>query len=71
MIKTNKLLRLKTKNGRLLDVVREHYLRKDIACHSEACADCEHGELECSVYKLLFLFWWARCKMSIFVDCSL
>lgn len=43
MIKTNKLLRLKTKNGRLLDVVREHYLRKDVPCHSEICTDCEQG----------------------------
>ena len=43
MIKTNKLLRLKTKNGRLLDVVREHYLRRDVPCHSEICADCEKG----------------------------
>ena len=41
MIKTNKLLRLKTKNGRLLDVVREHYLRKDVPCHSEICPGCE------------------------------
>lgn len=43
MIKTNKLLRLKTKNGRLLDVVREHYLRKDVPCHSEICPGCEQG----------------------------
>lgn len=43
MIKTNKLLRLKTKTGRLLDVVREHYLRKDVPCHSEICAVCEQG----------------------------
>ncbi|XP_027053646.1 DIS3-like exonuclease 1 isoform X3 [Pocillopora damicornis] len=43
MIKTNKLLRLKTKTGRLLDVVREHYLRKDVSCHSEVCAVCEQG----------------------------
>ncbi|KAL9987682.1 hypothetical protein ACROYT_G002028 [Oculina patagonica] len=43
MIKTNKLLRLKTKNGRLLDVVREHYLRKDVPCHSEVCSVCEQG----------------------------
>ena len=44
MIKTNKLLRLKTKTGRLLDVVREHYLRKDVPCHSEVCAVCEQGK---------------------------
>ena len=43
MIKTNKFLRLKTKTGRLLDVVREHYLRKDVPCHSEVCAVCEQG----------------------------
>ena len=43
MIKTNKLLRLKTKTGRLLDVVREHYLRKDVPCHSEVCTVCEQG----------------------------
>ena len=43
MIKTNKLLRLKTKNGRLLDVVREHYLRKDVPCHSEICPGCVQG----------------------------
>ena len=38
MIKTNKLLRLKRKTGRLLDVVREHYPLKDVPCHSEVCA---------------------------------
>lgn len=37
MLKTDKKLRLKTKNGRILNVVREHYLRDDIDCHSEAC----------------------------------
>ena len=44
MIKTNKLLRLKRKTGRLLDVVREHYLLKDVPCHSEVCAVCEQGK---------------------------
>ncbi|XP_066021725.1 DIS3-like exonuclease 1 isoform X2 [Pocillopora verrucosa] len=43
MIKTNKLLRLKRKTGRLLDVVREHYPLKDVPCHSEVCAVCEQG----------------------------
>ncbi|XP_027053645.1 DIS3-like exonuclease 1 isoform X2 [Pocillopora damicornis] len=43
MIKTNKPLRLKTKTGRPLDVVREHYLQKDVPCHSEVCAVCEQG----------------------------
>ena len=44
MIKTNKLLRLKRKTGRLLDVVREHYPLKDVPCHSEVCAVCEQGK---------------------------
>ncbi|KAK2567887.1 DIS3-like exonuclease 1 [Acropora cervicornis] len=43
MIKTNRFLRLKTKKKRLVDVVREHYLRKDVPCHSEICTECEQG----------------------------
>ena len=51
MIKTNKFLRLKTKNNRLLDVVREHYLRKDVPCHSEICTECEQGlKTECFLF---------------------
>ena len=44
MIKTNKLLRLKTKTGRLIYIAREHYLRKDVPCHSEICPVCEQGK---------------------------
>ena len=53
MIKTNKLLRLKTKNGRLLDVVREHYLRKDVPCHSEICTACEQGREVMKAYIMI------------------
>ena len=46
MIKTDKLLRLKTKKGKFLNVIREHYLRDDIACHSELCSCCDQGKLQ-------------------------
>ena len=44
MIKTDKLLRLKTRKGKFLNVVREHYLRDDVACRSELCSVCEQGK---------------------------
>ncbi|XP_031571497.1 DIS3-like exonuclease 1 [Actinia tenebrosa] len=44
MLKTDKKLRLKTKNGRFLNVVREHYLRDDVACHSQACQKCQQQQ---------------------------
>ncbi|EDO40307.1 predicted protein [Nematostella vectensis] len=43
MLKTNKLLRLKTKRSRLVNVVREHYLRTDISCHSSLCQECKNN----------------------------
>ncbi|KAF9400655.1 exosome catalytic subunit dis3, partial [Podila epigama] len=32
----------KTKSGKVLKVVKEHYLRDDIWCSAEACKTCEH-----------------------------
>ncbi|KAI1313414.1 exosome catalytic subunit dis3 [Mortierella claussenii] len=34
----------KTKSGKVLKVVKEHYLRDDIWCSAEACKDCDHSE---------------------------
>ncbi|KAI7815809.1 hypothetical protein BC939DRAFT_404742 [Gamsiella multidivaricata] len=34
----------KTKSGKVLKVVKEHYLRDDIWCSAEACKECEHTE---------------------------
>ena len=44
MEKTEKFLRLKTRKGKFLNVVREHYLRDDISCHSELCSHCINGK---------------------------
>ena len=32
----------KTKRGKILKIVREHYLRDDIWCGSEVCDGCGH-----------------------------
>ncbi|XP_069572035.1 DIS3-like exonuclease 1 [Brachyistius frenatus] len=41
MIKTEKILHLKSSRGRKVRVVREHYLRERVPCYSAACqADC-------------------------------
>ncbi|XP_013378724.1 DIS3-like exonuclease 1 [Lingula anatina] len=43
MQKTQKLLRVKNKLGRTLCVVREHYIREDVPCHSPLClAGCQN-----------------------------
>ncbi|KAF9200140.1 exosome catalytic subunit dis3 [Haplosporangium sp. Z 27] len=34
----------KTKSGKVVKVVKEHYLRDDIWCSVESCKDCEHTE---------------------------
>ncbi|KAG0260863.1 exosome catalytic subunit dis3 [Mortierella polycephala] len=34
----------KTKSGKVLKVVKEHYLRDDIWCSAEACRACDHTE---------------------------
>jgi len=39
---TNKVFMKKTKKGKILKIVREHYLRDDISCGSEHCENCEH-----------------------------
>ncbi|MED6266919.1 DIS3 mitotic control [Characodon lateralis] len=42
MIKTEKVLHLKSSRGRTVRVVREHYLRERVPCFSSLCqADCE------------------------------
>ncbi|CAB1338894.1 unnamed protein product [Coregonus sp. 'balchen'] len=41
MIKTEKVLHLKSSRGRKVRVVREHYLREHVPCHSSLCqAQC-------------------------------
>uniref|UniRef100_A0A182N1Q5 Protein DIS3 homolog n=1 Tax=Anopheles dirus TaxID=7168 RepID=A0A182N1Q5_9DIPT len=43
---TNKVFMKKTKRGNILKIVREHYLRDDIWCGSEACKRCPFNEDE-------------------------
>uniref|UniRef100_A0A182Q2N5 Protein DIS3 homolog n=1 Tax=Anopheles farauti TaxID=69004 RepID=A0A182Q2N5_9DIPT len=43
---TNKVFMKKTKRGNILKIVREHYLRDDIWCGSEACKRCQFNEDE-------------------------
>lgn len=46
MIKTEKVLHLKSSRGRKVRVVREHYLRERVPCFSALCqAGCENGEV--------------------------
>ncbi|XP_033842613.1 DIS3-like exonuclease 1 isoform X1 [Periophthalmus magnuspinnatus] len=43
MIKTERLLHLKSSRGRKVRVVREHYLRERVPCYSALCqADCDN-----------------------------
>lgn len=45
MIKTEKILHLKSCRGRKVRVVREHYLRARVPCYSALCqADCANGK---------------------------
>lgn len=44
MIKTEKILHLRSSRGRRVRVVREHYLRARVPCYSCLCqADCANG----------------------------
>ena len=47
LLRTKTFLK-KTKRGKILKIVREHYLRDDIGCGSELCEVCpeEQGVLE-------------------------
>ncbi|XP_075714430.1 DIS3-like exonuclease 1 isoform X1 [Rhinoderma darwinii] len=40
MLKTERILHLKTQRGRTLRAVREHYLREDVICGSPLCRTC-------------------------------
>ncbi|KAG8440779.1 hypothetical protein GDO86_006494 [Hymenochirus boettgeri] len=40
MLKTEKVLHLKTQRGRTVRAVREHYLREDVICGSPVCGIC-------------------------------
>ncbi|KAM3926404.1 DIS3-like exonuclease 1 [Leptodactylus fuscus] len=40
MLKTERILHLKTQRGRTLRAVREHYLREDVSCGSPLCRAC-------------------------------
>lgn len=40
MLKTERILHLKTQRGRTLRAVREHYLREDVSCRSPLCTAC-------------------------------
>ncbi|XP_054627523.1 DIS3-like exonuclease 1 isoform X2 [Dunckerocampus dactyliophorus] len=45
MIKTEKILHLKTNRGRKVRVVREHYVRERVPCYSSLCLDsCDNGD---------------------------
>lgn len=49
MIKTEKILHLKSSRGRRVRVVREHYLRARVPCSSCLCqADCANGKHTCT-----------------------
>ena len=41
MLTTQTFLK-KTRQGKVIKVVREHYLRDDIYCGSSACTKCNH-----------------------------
>ncbi|XP_072040262.1 exosome complex exonuclease RRP44-like [Amphiura filiformis] len=41
---TNKSFVKKTRKGSIVKVVREHYLRDDIWCGSQACSQCKHQD---------------------------
>ena len=41
MLTTRTFLK-KTRRGKVLKVVREHYLRDDIYCGSSGCSKCKH-----------------------------
>ncbi|XP_047436352.1 DIS3-like exonuclease 1 isoform X2 [Mugil cephalus] len=44
MIKTERILRLRSSRGRRVRVVREHYVRDRVPCYSSLCqADCDNG----------------------------
>lgn len=46
MIKTEKIVHVKTCRGRKVRVVREHYLRERVPCYSALCqAGCAHGKV--------------------------
>uniref|UniRef100_W5N8X4 DIS3-like exonuclease 1 n=1 Tax=Lepisosteus oculatus TaxID=7918 RepID=W5N8X4_LEPOC len=46
MLKTEKILHLKSSRGRKVRVVREHYLREYVPCYSSLCqADCNNGNV--------------------------
>uniref|UniRef100_A0A8C7K3L0 DIS3-like exonuclease 1 n=1 Tax=Oncorhynchus kisutch TaxID=8019 RepID=A0A8C7K3L0_ONCKI len=46
MIKTEKVLHLKSSRGRKVRVVREHYLREHVPCYSSLCqAQCANGKV--------------------------
>ncbi|XP_061743440.1 DIS3-like exonuclease 1 [Nerophis ophidion] len=45
MIKTDKILHLKSSRGRKVRVVREHYVRERVPCFSALCLDgCDNGD---------------------------
>lgn len=45
MLRTEKVLQLRSQQGRSVRVVREHYLRPDVPCRSALCrAGCPRGE---------------------------
>jgi exosome complex exonuclease DIS3/RRP44 len=43
MLKLKTFLK-KTRRGKVLKIVREHYLRDDIGCGSELCEDCQDSD---------------------------
>ncbi len=37
MQQTEKILRIRNQHGKMLQIVREHYVREDVPCHSNLC----------------------------------
>lgn len=46
----------RTRRGKVLKIVREHYLRDDISCQSDLCEICAHSSVSLLFVALFFFF---------------
>ena len=71
MIKTEKIFHLKSSRGRKVRVVREHYLREHVPCHSSLCqAGCDNGKFppyffQTPITVVLTLIYNDECNQSL------
>lgn len=57
MIKTEKVLHLNSSKGRKVRVVREHYVREQVACGSSLCqAGCHNGKNSNVYFRVTYSF---------------